>query len=127
MITVNLNTYLKGLVNKHNVRYCSEDNPHVTIETVMKSPKLNVWCTLLKNQLIGPFFFEDDTVDGENFLSMLQNFFLPEVIRFVQLFFNRMGHLLTFPVMYDNIWIISFLKGGLGGLVRFGGLHAHRI
>jgi hypothetical protein len=47
--------------------------------------------------------------------------------RFGQLFFNRMGHLLTLPVMYDNIWIISFLKGGLGGVVRFGGLHAHRI
>jgi len=45
----------------------------------MKSPKLNVWCALSKNQIVGPFFFEDDTVDGENYLLMLQNFFLPEV------------------------------------------------
>ena len=71
--------YLNGLVNKHNGRYWSQDNPHVTIETVMKSPKLNVWCALSKNQLVGSFFFEDDTVDGENYLLMLQNFFLPEV------------------------------------------------
>ena len=34
--------YLNGLVNKHNVRYWSDTNPHVTIQTVMKSPKLNV-------------------------------------------------------------------------------------
>ena len=71
--------YLNGLVNKHNVRYWSEDNPHETIETAMKSPKLNVWCAMSKNQLIGPFFFEDDTINGENYLSMLQNFFLPEI------------------------------------------------
>ena len=58
--------YLRGLVNKHNVRYWSESNPHVTIETVMKSPKLNVWCAMSKNYLIRPFFFEEDTVDGEN-------------------------------------------------------------
>jgi hypothetical protein len=71
--------YLHGLVNKHNIRYWSESNPHVTIETVMKSPKLNVWCAMSKNHLIGPFFFEDDTVNGENYLTMLQNFFMPEV------------------------------------------------
>ena len=45
----------------------------------MKSPKLNVWCAMSKNQLIGPFFFEDDTVNGENYLSMLQQFFIPEI------------------------------------------------
>mgnify|MGYP001047299604 CR=1 FL=1 len=71
--------YLDGLVNKHNIRYWSESNPHATIETVMKSPKVNVWCAMSKNQLIGPFFFEDDTVNGTNYLSMLQTFFLPEV------------------------------------------------
>jgi hypothetical protein len=35
----------------------------------------------VKTQLIGPFFFKDDTVNGENYLSMLQNFFRPEVRR----------------------------------------------
>ncbi|CAF3282756.1 unnamed protein product [Rotaria socialis] len=41
--------YLNGLVNKHNVRYWSETNPHVTIETIMKFPKLNVLCAMSKN------------------------------------------------------------------------------
>ena len=31
--------------------------------------------------MIGPFFFEDDTIDGENYLSVLQTFFLPKVRR----------------------------------------------
>ena len=73
--------YLRELVNKYNVRYWSEDNLHATTETVMNSPKLNVWCVISKTQLIGPFFFEDDTVNGENYLSILQNLFLPEVRR----------------------------------------------
>ena len=68
--------YLNGLVNKHNVRYWSDTNPHVTIQTVMKSPKLNV-CQ--KNQLVGPYFFEDDAVNGNNYLSMFENFFIWEV------------------------------------------------
>ena len=71
--------YLNELVNKHNVRYWSDTNPHVTIETVMKYPKLNVLCAMSKNQLVEPYFFEDDTVNGNNYLSILQNFFIWEV------------------------------------------------
>jgi DDE superfamily endonuclease/Helix-turn-helix domain (DUF4817) len=71
--------YLKGLVNKHNVRYWSESNPHVTFETARKSEKVNVWCALSKNKIIGPYFFEDETVNGQNYLSMLQEYFMFEV------------------------------------------------
>ena len=34
--------YLYGLVNKHNIRHGCETNPRITIESVMKSPKLNI-------------------------------------------------------------------------------------
>ena len=34
-----------------------------------------------KTQLIGPFLFEDDTVNRKSYSSMLQNVFLPEVKR----------------------------------------------
>ena len=54
--------YLHRLVNKHNVRYWSEDDPRATIERVTNSPQLNVWCARSETQLIGPFFFEDDIV-----------------------------------------------------------------
>ena len=47
----------------------------------MNSPQLNVWCAVSKTQSIGSFFFEDKTINEEIYLSMLQNFFLPEVRR----------------------------------------------
>jgi hypothetical protein len=73
--------HLNGLVNKHNVRYWSEENPHVTIKTVMQSPKINVWCAMSETRLIGPFFFNDDTINGQKYLTMLQDFFIPELRR----------------------------------------------
>ena len=45
----------------------------------MKYPKVNVWCAMSSKRLTGPFFFEGDTVDGPKYLSMLQEFFIPEV------------------------------------------------
>jgi hypothetical protein len=59
---------LNGVVNKDNIIYCSETNPHVAIATVMKSPKLKVSRAMSKNQLVGPYFFEDDNISGENYL-----------------------------------------------------------
>ena len=67
--------YLNGLVNKHNVRYWSETNPHVAIETVMNCPKINVWCAMSKNVIIGPYFFDDATVNGQNYLSIASKLF----------------------------------------------------
>ena len=32
-------------------------NPHVVMEHERDSPKLNVWCVLTSNYVIGPFFF----------------------------------------------------------------------
>lgn len=73
--------HLSGLVNKHNVRYWCTSNPHLTIETAMESPKLNVWCAMSETHLIGPFFFNEDTVNGKNYLSMLREFFVPAMKR----------------------------------------------
>ena len=41
--------YLHGLINNHNIRQWCETNPHVTIETVMKSPESNAWCPMSKS------------------------------------------------------------------------------
>ena len=50
--------YLNRLVNKHQIRYWSDTNPHVPIQTVIKSSKLNVCCALSKNQLVGADFLK---------------------------------------------------------------------
>ena len=48
--------HLNGLVNKHNVRYCSEENPEVTIEKVMESPEVHVCCSMTESGVIGLYF-----------------------------------------------------------------------
>ena len=40
--------HLNDLINKHNVRYWCETNPSIQLETVMKSPKVNVWCAMIQ-------------------------------------------------------------------------------
>ena len=73
--------HMNGFVDKHNIRYLCESNPHKTLGRVMISPKRRVWCALSKNQLIGPFFFGDDTVNAKNYLTMRQLFSVPAVKR----------------------------------------------
>lgn len=62
----------------------------------MNSPKLNVWRALSKKRLVRPFIFDDDIVDGENYLSVLRSFFMLEVRmlkKFVQSYSSKMEHL----------------------------------
>ena len=73
--------HLNGLVNKQYVRYSSEENPWVTIATVMQSPKLHACCSMSESRVISPYFVvdddddDDDTINGRNFHSMLKIFF----------------------------------------------------
>ena len=39
-------SHLTGFVNKHNIRYWCETNPHVMVENIINSSRLNVWCAL---------------------------------------------------------------------------------
>ena len=67
--------HLNGLVNKHNVRHWSEKSPLLTIERVMQSPKVHVCCSMSESRvIIGPYFFDDDTINGQNSHSMLKEF-----------------------------------------------------
>ncbi|CAF1240464.1 unnamed protein product [Didymodactylos carnosus] len=69
--------YVSGVVNKHNCRIWTPTNPFITIESAMKSPKVNVWCAMSNKQIIGPYFFEDETANRQNYLQMLKNYFFP--------------------------------------------------
>ncbi|KAJ4446867.1 hypothetical protein ANN_13567 [Periplaneta americana] len=46
-----------GFVNRHNCRIWGSENPHVARELERDSPKINVWCGLTNETVIGPFFF----------------------------------------------------------------------
>lgn len=71
--------HVSGTVNTHNVRIWGSQNPHTIREKVRDSPKVNVWCGLMCNRIIGPFFFAEKTVTGATYLDMLQMFAFPQV------------------------------------------------
>ena len=69
--------HVSGLVHRHNVRIWGKENPHEVQEFERDSPKLNVWCGMFSDRLIGPFFFDELTVCQDNFLKMLKKNVLP--------------------------------------------------
>ena len=46
-----------GKVNKHNVRIWGTENPRELVQYVRDSPKVNVFCTVSRTKVYGPFFF----------------------------------------------------------------------
>jgi hypothetical protein len=66
-------------VNRHNVRIWGSENPHHVIEHIRDRPEVHVWCWLLFNRIIGPFFFAESTVTKETYPDMLQQFVVPRV------------------------------------------------
>ena len=51
--------YLNGVVNRHNYRFWSQENPHWICEAHTQRPqKVNVWAGIINNRILGPYFFE---------------------------------------------------------------------
>lgn len=64
-----------GVVSSQNIRLWSEDNPHWVIECKRQySSKVNVFCGILNEKIIGPYFFYEN-LNGASFLRFLQNEF----------------------------------------------------
>jgi len=70
--------HLEGGVNKQNMRHWSKKNPAWIIESSLNSPKVMVWAAMAYPAIIGPFFFEEN-VNGDSYLEMLQQNFMPEL------------------------------------------------
>ena len=68
-------------MNKHNCRIWAATNPFTIIEAAMNSPKVKIWCAMSNKQTIGPYFFEDETVNRQNYLQILKNDFYPIIQR----------------------------------------------
>ena len=49
--------HVSGKVYKPNCRIWGSVNPRVTIEMERNSKKINVWCGLMKDKVVGSFFF----------------------------------------------------------------------
>ena len=66
-------------VNRHNMIIYRSENPHVIREYIRDSPKINVWCGHMHDQVIGPFFFLKNQFDGNVYLDMLINNAIPQL------------------------------------------------
>lgn len=64
-----------GVVSSQNMRYWATENPNWVINCKRQySEKVNVWCGILNERIIGPFFF-DGNMNGAIFLQFLRNEF----------------------------------------------------
>ena len=60
--------HISGKVNRYNVRIWGSQNPHVVVEHQRDSPKVNVWCGSLLDRVIGPSFFNENSVTANIYI-----------------------------------------------------------
>ena len=70
--------HVYGKVNKHNIRIWGSQNPSEVLERERDSPKINVWCGLMHDQIIGPFIFAESTITANIYLDMLKHYVVPQ-------------------------------------------------
>lgn len=64
-----------GVVSSQNCRYWATENPHWVINCKDQySQKVNVWCGILGDQIIGPFFF-NQSLNAERLVNFLDGQF----------------------------------------------------
>ena len=77
--------HLNGFVNKQNLRYWGVENPRIVNEKELHPQRVTVWCAIMCDRIIGPYFFENaegftETVNRERYRQMLNTFLRPVVI-----------------------------------------------
>lgn len=66
--------HTSGFVNRKNCILWGEEKPHVVQEYVRSSPKVNVWCGVCADGIIGPYFHTGESVNGATYLELLKDF-----------------------------------------------------
>lgn len=68
-----------GIISTQNCRFWAKENPHFKIYTnSQKVKKVNVWCALTYNRVIGPFFLER-RLNSNYYLEILNEYFMPQL------------------------------------------------
>jgi Helix-turn-helix domain (DUF4817) len=73
--------WLSGNVNKQNVRAWSTARPNFNFDFERDSPKVTVWCAVLIDRIVGPYFFQEPTVQWKNYLDMLEQYAIPQLMQ----------------------------------------------
>jgi len=76
--------HVNGCVNRRNCPIWGTQQPNEIHEYVQGSPKVNVWCGLLYDHVIGPFFFSEKTITGIVYLDLLEQYVFPQIETFKQ-------------------------------------------
>ena len=74
--------HLSGQVNKPNMQFWAQVQPHEHMLRPLSVEKVTVWCAMGHNGIIGPYWFEDDnghpvTVNTERCVEMMWRKFIP--------------------------------------------------
>ena len=84
--------HISGLLNRHNLRICGLENLHDTCELEQNSPKLNVWCGIMHDKIIGPFFFTEKSITAQIYLDVLTKYVSPQLEQYQpQVIFQQDG------------------------------------
>ncbi|GBN01568.1 hypothetical protein AVEN_231566-1 [Araneus ventricosus] len=106
-------------VNKHNWRISGSENPHAVQGVERNSPKINVWCALLRDTVIGPFLFAETSVTTNIYLDVMQIYTIPNAnlsIYNPTLFSNK-----TSPRIFEHFWMQPSLTDGYIAVVQLPG------
>ena len=66
--------HVSGLLNRHNLRIWNLENPHDTCELERDFPKLNVWCGIMRDKIVGPFFFAEKSITAQIYIDVLTEY-----------------------------------------------------
>ncbi|KAJ8893016.1 hypothetical protein PR048_005597 [Dryococelus australis] len=80
-------------------------------ERERESPKLNVWCGLLHDRIVGLVFFAENTVTSIVYLEMLEHFVLPQLQHFPGRWIGRDGPI-SWPPWSPNLTSLDFFMWG---------------
>ena len=71
--------HVSGLLKRQNLRIWGSENPHDTCELKRDSPKIDVWCGLMHDKIIGPFFFAEKSITAQIYLDVLTEYVSPQL------------------------------------------------
>ncbi|KAL4112800.1 hypothetical protein QTP88_016529 [Uroleucon formosanum] len=64
---------LNGRINRHNCVYWALENPNLVLQQELNVPGIMVCGGICAHTIVGPYFFENEKVNGTKYLEMLQN------------------------------------------------------
>jgi len=97
--------HISSVVNRHNVHIWGSENLHFVFQNEQGSPKVNVWCCLMHNKVIGPFFFNEPTISANVYLDILKLYVAPQKSYSHGQFSIKMVHLHTGVHMLVGFWM----------------------